>query len=89
MSKLVDEILKGMNPTSLVGGRKVDEPDRAMIVGGKCLGRVSDEPDRSTPLGSTWSACIPPSDSEPHEASWADLPREIAKNGLYGRRGKD
>jgi hypothetical protein len=82
--RIVDELVKAASP-SVMTGRKVEKPDRALVVGGRCEGPATDEPARpSVVFGVVESHCIPAVDREPSEASWEDLPPTFARDGLYG-----
>ena len=87
--KLVDQITKSVSGISTMGGRKLEEPDTAITIGGRCEGPATTEPDRPTSVGTVAAFCIAPADHEPRPASWADLPATFVKDGLFGERRKD
>jgi len=83
--RLADELLKAASPVTNIAGRKIERPSNAISVRGwREEGSRGAEPPRTTYVGIVESHCIRAVDNTPTEASWADLPRTFAKDGLFG-----
>jgi hypothetical protein len=88
MKKIAAEVARGMQPSSLPTGKKLEDPSPTMHVVGQKLdmGQRESTPTRIGVIEPVIVIAAPESKATP---TWAaDTPRWLIEEGLYGERAK-
>ena len=88
--KLADQIRKGLEPGGAPTGRKIERQPNIIEIEGRQVDTGAKREDKSTPVGTIDAVVvINPVDTEPREASFADMPEWMRKPGaLFGGKPK-